>query len=481
MRMQWLVLLAAVLGLSSCIPAVYAHSDPAPDSPPPNIVLIFVDDLGYGDLGVYGSTTIRTPQLDALAKKGVRLTEFYSASPVCTPARAALMTGRYPVRFGANLVFFPETFGGLPQSEITIAEILQQSGYETAIIGKWHLGHHSDYLPTEHGFDTFFGMPYSNDMRMPALMRDKAVVEARPDQSQLTQIYTQEAKKFIAKEREAPFFLYLAHTMPHVPIYPSKEFAGQSKGGIYGDVIEELDWSVGQIMAALKEQGLDKNTLVIFTSDNGPSLQMEKFGGSAGPLREGKATTFEGGMRVPAIFYWEGVIEPQSARDGVMTTLDLAPTLARIAGAQLPAAWQPDGEDLSQNLLTSEPIDPERVLFYYFRGKIEAVRKGRWKLKLAHKGHKVEWEELGWPGGYKPHGTLLYDLVEDPGEAHNLAAEKPGKVAELQQVIARFEAGLGPLPPTIEIRGYEDLSAQEYRDQNVQRLREARGVQSKNR
>ena len=282
----------------------------ADDSQRPNFIIIFADDLGYGDLGCYGHPTIHTPNLDRMAGQGMRFTQFYSAASVCTPSRAALLTGRLPIRSGmcsdSRRVLFPDSAEGLPQEEVTLAEALKAQGYATACIGKWHLGHHPEYLPTRHGFDTYFGIPYSNDMRPCPLMRNEEVLEEPAEQATLTARYTEEAIGFIKAHRDEPFFLYFPHTFPHVPLFASDRFKGTSKRGLYGDVVEELDWSVGQVLKALEECDLGDRTLVVFTSDNGPWLTQSERGGSAGLLREGKGSTWEGGMREPAIAWWPG-------------------------------------------------------------------------------------------------------------------------------------------------------------------------------
>lgn len=302
----------------------------------PNFVIILCDDLGYGDLGCYGNPVIRTPNLDRMAVEGQKWTDFYVADSVCTPSRAALLTGRLPIRNGmtndTTRVLFPYSAGGLPQNEITIAEALKPVGYTSACIGKWHLGHLPQYLPTSQGFDYFFGLPYSNDMdctnklawKMEGLeqaktdwfnvplMRNEQIIERPADQHTLTKRYTDEAVKFIQQNKTRPFFLYLAHTYPHVPLFASKDFKGKSRRGLYGDIVEELDWSVGKVLGTLKEEGISENTFVVFTSDNGPWLLKERFGGSAGLLRDGKGTTWEGGMREPCIMYWPGKLNQPS-------------------------------------------------------------------------------------------------------------------------------------------------------------------------
>jgi arylsulfatase A-like enzyme len=341
------VLLTALLAVAA-LPA-RAQSSSAEQ---PNIVVIFTDDLGYGDIGPFGHPTIRTPHLDRMASKGMKLTQFYVADPVCTPSRAALMTGRLPVRSGLTRVLYPDDSTGLPAREVTLAEALSDQGYATAAVGKWHLGHLPQYLPTAHGFDSYFGVPYSNDMYADPdaawerkrhfpdvpLMRDTTVVERPVRQATLTRRYTEEATQFIRENRgEQPFFLYLAHTFPHVPLHASERFRGESRRGRYGDVVEELDWSVGRVLQTLRERDLAENTLVVFTSDNGPWLTKGLRGGSPGLLRNGKGTTWEGGMRVPTIAWWPSEIEGGTVSAALGTTMDLYTTALRLAGATPPA------------------------------------------------------------------------------------------------------------------------------------------------
>ena len=333
--MKKLALTAVAIYFTS-VALIYA-SDPQQNQALPNFIIIFTDDQGYGDLGVYGHPTIKTPSLDRMAFEGQKWTSFYVAASVCTPSRAGLLTGRLPVRSGMSSdkrrVLFPDSKGGLPETEITIARMLKTAGYSTAAIGKWHLGHLPQYLPTSHGFDHYYGIPYSNDMDIQEeikgyddyfaifndpkvetfnvpLMRDTFIIERPAEQTTITKRYTQEAVKYITENKEHPFFLYVAHSFPHVPLFTSEEFKGKSERGLYGDVIEEIDWSVGEILKTLKEEGLDKNTLVVFTSDNGPWLIFGTNGGSAGLLYGGKGTSYEGGVREPAIFWWPETIQP---------------------------------------------------------------------------------------------------------------------------------------------------------------------------
>src|SRR5690554_674982 len=371
------------------------------DIQPPNVIVVFTDDMGYGDIGVFGHPTIRTPNLDRMAFEGQKWTSFYSAANVCTPSRAALMTGRYPIRNGMSSdkrrVLFPDSDGGLPSSELTIAEVLKEQGYHTAAIGKWHLGHLPAYLPTNHGFDYYYGIPYSNDMdrvndvdRVEAfwnpkskyfnvpLMRNTEIIERPADQTTITKRYTEEAIQFIEQHKGSPFFVYLAHNLPHVPLFASEDFLGTSERGLYGDVIEEIDWSVGRIMDYLREEGLDKNTLLVFTSDNGPWVIFNEQGGSSGLLYGAKGTSYEGGVRVPGLFWWPGKVKP-----GVITqlgsTMDLLPTISGLAGAALPDDRVYDGYDLSQ-VLFGEKEKPRNELIYYHSTRIFAARKGDYKL-----------------------------------------------------------------------------------------------------
>ncbi len=406
----------------------------------PNIVLIFTDDQGYQDLGCFGSPKIRTPNLDRMAAEGVKFTDFYVASPVCTPSRAALMTGCYPARVGlASGVLFPKHDRGLNPKEVTIAEWLKQQGYVTTCIGKWHLGHRKPFLPTRQGFDSYFGVPYSNDMfteapdgrRGAVLMENEGVHEHPADQDTLTRRYTDRAVKFIAANRDKPFFLYLPHTMPHIPLGASKEFRGKSERGLYGDVIEEIDHSVGRVLPALKDHGVDENTLVIFTSDNGPWLSKGKRGGSALPLRAGKGTTYEGGMRAPCIMRWPGKVPAGKTCDQLATTLDLLPTLAKLAGAEPSDDRVIDGMDIRELILNPTTTKTPREEFFYFstRGDLQAVRSGKWKLRIASRPRRKE-----------PAKPELYNLREDISEKKNLADEHPEVVKKLQAKMEAFEA-----------------------------------------
>ncbi len=413
----------------------------------PNFVFIFADDLGYADLSSYGSTTIDTPQLDALAANGVKFTEFYSVSQVCSPSRAALLTGRYPVRSGVNAVYFHDTMDGLPPEEITIAEILRDAGYRTGIVGKWHLGHLDRFMPWNQGFESFYGVPYSNDMRNFYLYDNQEILYEAVDQRYLTRNYTERALQFIDQHQSEPFFLYIAHTMPHVPLYVSPEFSGKSKGGIYGDVVEELDWSVGEVVKKLRELNLLDNTLIVFSSDNGPWLAMRDHGGSAGHLRHGKTTSFEGGQKVPTIAHWPAGIKTAQESTTVANMMDWLPTFAELAGAPLPTDRVIDGRTLAAEL--QGVGQREATPFFYFKMRIPVltsseaelagVRDGDWKLKLAYDGLYPEALDHFIRAGRFSHPTLLFNLREDPGEQNNLAASHPDEVARLTGLIEDFE------------------------------------------
>ena len=432
----------------------------------PNVVIVFCDDLGYGDLGCYGHPTIRTPNLDRMAHEGQKWTNFYAAASVCTPSRAALLTGRLPIRNGMasdrRRVLFPDSAGGLPPDEVTIAEALKPLGYATACVGKWHLGHLPQYLPTRQGFDSYFGIPYSNDMDRVAdspkgreafwdpkieywnvpLMRDERIVERPADQNTITKRYAEESVAFLRKNRDRPFFLYLAHSMPHVPLFTSDEFRGTSLRGLYGDVIEEIDWSVGRVLDTLRELKLDRKTLVVFTSDNGPWLIFNEHGGSAGLLRDGKGCTFEGGMREPALFWWPGTIEPGVVAD-LGCTMDLLPTLCTLAGADLPADRVLDGMDISPALLGTGP-SPRDAMFYYRGVQLYAVRQGPFKA------HFITRPAYG-PGKPETHDPpLLYHLGHDPSEQYDVAAKYPEAVAAIRELAEAHKAAMQPGEPQLE-------------------------------
>jgi len=412
----------------------------APGQRPPNFVFLFADDLGYADLGCYGSDKIATPNLDRMAAEGIRFNDFYTGEPVCTPTRAALMTGCYPKRVGLHRhVLFPTSKTGLNPSEITVARLLKDQGYATMCIGKWHLGHHPEFLPTRHGFDAYYGIPYSNDMPTPipdggkgvVLLRDEKVIEHPTDQATLTERYTAEAIKFITANKDRPFFLYLPHTFPHGPLHVSARFKGKSKGGLFGDVVECIDWSCGEILAAIKQAGIDEQTLVIFTSDNGPG------GHPAPPLRGGKGSTWEGGMRVPFIARWPGKVPAGAACAEQASVMDILPTFAGLAGARMPTDRVIDGKDIWP-LMSGRPgaRSPHEAFFYYsMYGDLSAVRSGQWKLhiKISAYGRSAKEKEAA---------PALYDLSADIGEKTNVAADHPDVVERLTKMAAEFDAQL---------------------------------------
>ena len=417
---------------------------------PPNFIVIFADDQGYQDLGCFGSPKIRTPNIDRMAAEGMRFTDFYVAAPICTPSRAALLTGCYPQRVGLPNVLFPNAEVGISRDEVTIAELLRERGYATACVGKWHLGHHPQFLPTNHGFDTYFGLPYSNDMsplpehrgngrpnpKFPLLplIRNLDTVELNPDQAQLTRRYTEEAIRFIEASKDRPFFLYL----PHIPLYASERFRGKSPRGLYGDVIEEIDWSVGEILKTLDRLGLDERTLVLYTSDNGPWLGFKELGGSALPLRGGKFTAFEGGMREPCVVRWPNRIPAGAVCKELATTMDLLPTFARLAGTNAPTDRIIDGEDIWP-LLAGEPEarTPHEKFLYYRQRELHAVRSGKWKLH-------VPWGKKRQPDRESPEGKVtLYNLDADISETTDIADKHPKVVKRLLSYIDEARADLG--------------------------------------
>jgi arylsulfatase A-like enzyme len=424
----------------------------------PNFVIIFTDDQGYQDVGCFGSPNIKTPNLDRMARQGMRFTDFYAGQPVCTASRAALLTGCYPNRVGLLGALGPRSKTGISDKESTIAQVLKTRGYATAIFGKWHLGDSPKFLPTRHGFDEFFGLPYSNDMwpnhpvnpkNYPPLplIRGEQVEGLMPDQTQLTTRYTEHALRFIERNKDRPFFLYVAHNMPHVPLFVSDKFKGKSKRGLYGDVIMEIDWSVGQILVALKKHGLDEKTLVVFTSDNGPWLLYGDHAGSARPLREGKTTTFDGGLREPCIMRWPGKIPAGTVCRELAATMDLLPTFARLAGAEVPSDRIIDGKDIWP-LLSGQPgaKTPHEAYFYYWGRHLQAVRSGKWKLHLAHDYDRPDPPGRdARPGKYSKRRieVALFDLENDVSEVKNVADQHPEVVTRLQALAEKCREDLG--------------------------------------
>ena len=427
-------------------------------SKPPNFIIIFTDDQGFEDIGCFGSPKIKTPNLDKLAAEGRKFTSFYSANSVCSPSRASLLTGCYPVRISIPGVLFPRHEIGLNPDEITIADLLKSKGYATSCIGKWHIGHKPKFLPTRQGFDSYYGIPYSNDMTIDPeanlaadiklregftldrirnekpkkdfvpLMRNEEVIEYPCDQTTLTQRYTEEAVKFIEENKNKPFFLYLPHTMPHIPLFASEKFKGKSERGLYGDTIEEIDWSVGEIMKSLRDNNLDKNTLVIYTSDNGPWKLKGGRGGSAHPLRGFKFQTYEGGMRVPCIMHWKGKVPAGSSCDEIAATIDLLPTIAGLSGAEMPNDRTIDGKDIWPLIAGKKGAQtPHKIYFFYKGNKLESARQGKWKLRRSGKNSQP---------------VELYDLASDISESKNLAKENEILVNEMINKMNLFDEKL---------------------------------------
>jgi arylsulfatase len=470
-------------GMKRALPslaAVLFLFTPARGADAPNVVIVFADDLGYADVGCFagpreapltgpanptGAKDFETPNLDRLAGQGVRFTDFHAAQPVCSASRASLLTGCYPNRLDIHGALGPNARHGISADETTLAEVCKSKGYATAAVGKWHLGHHPQFLPTRHGFDSYLGLPYSNDMwphhpeakkgsypNLPLIENEKVIdpdVTAE-DQKKLTARYTERAVKFIAANKDRPFFLYVAHSMPHVPLFVSEKFAGKARRGLYGDVIEEIDWSVGQIVKALDDHKLADNTLVIFTSDNGPWLSYGNHGGRAGPLREGKGTVWEGGVREPFIARWPGKIPAGSVCRETAMTIDILPTVAKIIGAELPKR-KIDGKDIGP-LLRGEKgarCPHEAYFFYYQVNQLQAVRSGKWKLVLPHTYRTMQGQEPGKdgkPGRYrqvKLDRPELYDLDADVGEAKNVADAHSDVVKKLLAFAEQAREELG--------------------------------------
>ncbi len=445
---------AGALGLSTS--GASASAEDAPGRLP-NFVIIFTDDQGYGDTGCFGAKGYETPNLDRMCAEGMRFTDCYSVAASCSPSRASLMTGCYPARVGIPGVLNPTSKTGIHADEVTLAELLKPLGYATACYGKWHLGHHPEFLPTRHGFDEYFGLPYSNDMwpkhpehpeKYPPLplIEGEEVVEENPDQSQLTTWYTERAVRFIERNKDQPFFLYLPHSMPHVPLFVSDKFKGKSEQGLYGDVIMEIDWSVGQVLDTLERNGLAENTLVIFSSDNGPWLSYGNHAGSAGPLREGKGTTFDGGQREPTFARWPGRIPAGAVCSEVVANFDWLPTFAALAGAALPQDRVIDGRNIWP-LLAGEAnaTSPHEAFFFIHGNAVEAVREGPWKLHVRHKYRTLtEVGADGQPGQYEYPEVekSLFNLAEDIAEADNVIARYPDIAARLERRIELFRKDL---------------------------------------
>ncbi|MEL7500294.1 MAG: sulfatase [Planctomycetota bacterium] len=454
--------------------AVTAQADekaePKPDLP--NIVIIFMDDLGYADIGPFGATDYPTPNLDAMAKNGRKFTDFVTSTAVCSASRAALLTGCYHRRLSISGAFGPKAGVGLNPDEMTIAELCKQKGYATACFGKWHLGLEKKFLPLQHGFDTYYGLPYSNDMwpyhprfanlapddpkrknNYPPLplIEDNEIVDPEvdgEDQKQLTTDYTTRAVKFIEENKDQPFFLYVPHSMVHVPLYVSDKFAGKSGAGLFGDVMMEVDWSVGEIIGALEKNGIAENTLVVFTSDNGPWLSYGDHAGSAKPFREGKGTMWEGGYRVPTLMQWPGKIKSGSTCDELASTIDILPTIATWIDGELPT-HKIDGLDISSLMFEEGKTSPHsHFACFYGGGQLQAIRDRQFKLVFPHRYRSMDGKPGGTDGKPNPYKQLqakfaLYDLKADVGETTNVAAEHPEVVARLQNYAAEMRLDLG--------------------------------------
>jgi arylsulfatase A len=445
--------------LASLLSAAAAAADQA--RRPPNVVVIFIDDMGYADIGPFGATTYRTPNLDRLAKEGRIFTDFYVTQAVCSASRAGLMTGCYNVRVGIQGALGPRSQVGISSGEVTLAELCKQVGYATACYGKWHLGDSMKFLPLQHGFDDYFGLPYSNDMwplhptaknfpDLPLIDKNQVVKPkvSHEDQSMLTTWYTEHAVAFIEKNKDRPFFLYVPHSMVHVPLHVSDKFRGRSGAGLFGDVVMEVDWSVGQIVEAIRRNGLAENTLVIFTTDNGPWLSYGDHAGSAKPLREGKGSMFDGGCRVPTIVWWPGRVPAGTVSKEPAMTIDILPTVARLVGAKLPE-HKIDGRDIWP-LVSGQPgaKSPQEAYYFYWGRNLHAVRWGHWKLHFPHDYPTL----AGRPGGtggtpakYETGriGRALFDLEQDPGETTDVLADHPDVVTRIEALADRMRQDLG--------------------------------------
>jgi arylsulfatase len=467
-------LFAAIIATSSCSPKIGQKPQ---SNELPNFVVVFIDDMGYGDIGTQGATGWTTPNLDKMAAEGMRFTNFYSAQPVCSASRAGLLTGCYPNRIGISGALFPHDTVGINSNETTIAEMLKEKGYATAIFGKWHLGHHKEFLPLQNGFDEYLGLPYSNDMwplsntgeklpegnsrlsnpDLPIIEGNEtiATITSWKGQDTLTTLYTEKAVAFINRNAKNPFFLYVPHTMAHIPLGVSDKFRGKSKQGFYGDVMMEIDWSVGEIEKALEANGISENTVFIFTTDNGPWLNFGNHAGSAGGLREGKTTSWEGGQRVPFIIKWPAGTPAGTICDKLGCAVDLLPSFAKIAGANLPNL-KIDGVDITELWKGNTDAEPrDNILFYYGKNNLNGVRKGNWKLVLPH-----TWQSYNTEPGNDGHGGKrinmtvespeLYDMTRDPGEQYNVIEYHPEKAAEIMQLVEAARNELGDLNVGLE-------------------------------
>ena len=439
------------------------------DTNPPNVVVIFMDDMAYADIGPFGAKNFPTPHLDRMAREGRKFTDFYVTQAVCSASRAGLLTGCYNVRVGILGALGPKSTHGINSKEMTLAELCKQRGYATACFGKWHLGHHQKFLPLQHGFDEYFGIPYSNDMwpyhpgvrHLPMaerlkkwphlpLIEGNLVINPKvtgKDQEQITTQLTERSVRFIEKNKDKPFFLYVPHPMVHVPLYVSDKFKGKSKAGLFGDVMMEVDWSVGQILETLRKHKLDKNTLVIFTSDNGPWLSYGDHAGSAGPLREGKGTMFDGGCRESALMWWPGTIPAGSECTTPAMTIDLLPTVAELIGARLPK-HPIDGKSIVKLLKGTSDTSPHEAYYFYYGRQLQAIRMGNWKLHFPH-GYRTMAGRPGGTGGIPTRysqakiGLALFDMEKDIGETTDVKAKHPDIVKQLQALGDKMRNELG--------------------------------------
>lgn len=431
--MGWIARLGiAVAGFWVAIAAPAAQAA----APRPNIIVILADDLGYGDVGVYGSRTIRTPHIDRMAREGARLTSFFASANVCTPSRAGLLTGRYAARSGLAVgVIHAHSTYGLPESEVTIPEMLRDAGYRTAMLGKWHLGSVANYWPTNHGFETFWGVPWSNDMNPLPLYRGQTILEEPLVQETFATRLVAEARNVIEAESDRPFFLYVSHIAPHVPLRPGPAFRGKSKGGLYGDFVEEMDWTTGEILAAVKRAGKDRDTLVIVTSDNGPWFE-----GSSGPLRDRKGSTFEGGFGVPFVARWPGTIPRGLVSDQMAMNIDLLPTIAAATGARAPADRPIDGQNILSLLTQRASATPHERLLFFSNANVAAVRTQDWRLVMRsfYQTIDVPFDALGY--------RLLFDMKADRGETVSVWHLFPQVAKRLEAMLVQARAEFGSLP-----------------------------------
>ncbi len=473
-RLNGAALIALVLGLVAIASSMFAAETTATDAKRlPNVVIIFIDDMGYADIGPFGATAYKTPHLDQMAKEGRVFTDFHSATAVCSASRAGLMTGCYPERVSILGALNPSAKIGISDKETTLAQLCKTRGYSTAIYGKWHLGHHKQFLPLQHGFDEYFGLPYSNDMSplqaemidMPAaaaarkrkspplpLIENNEVIDPAVSPAKLTQLttlYTEHAVSFIDRHKDQPFFLYVPHTMVHVPLAVSDKFKDKSGAGLFGDVVMELDWSVGQILDALKRNNLDDNTLVLFTSDNGPWLNYGNHAGSAGPLREGKGTMWEGGYREPCVMRYPGKIPAGTKCDEFACTIDMFPTIAKLIDAKIPTEQPIDGKDIWPLMTGDKQIQsPHEFFWCYYDDELRGVRDRQWKLVFPHQYRSLDGKPGGRDGNPVPYKQLktkeaLYDLKHDVGEHHDVSADHPDLVAKFEAEGEKARAALG--------------------------------------